>query len=339
MSRKPKFKFRTEDVVRTYHALKSMKVTAKKLGCCEPTVRAHLRRAGERPVYGPVNLNLDPQEVARLYRKLHSTGRVARQLGCSVPTVMIYLKKAGQDCVYRTGPRPWVVPRNKLNLDERDVAKAYKKLKNMAKVAEKFECSSSVISAILDKHKIARTRPPVTKEQLKKLHDGHMRARHMGMGAGEQHPSWRGGKKTYACSVCGTLIQRAPSSVGEHTICSKECQRVFNLSRQGEKAGGWKGGLTPLQKLIRNSMRYKAWRLAVYERDGFACQDCIGRGGDLNAHHLEQMSDLLTMYKIKTMADAEMCKALWDVDNGLTVCVRCHQKRHPELNLVMLKTS
>ena len=59
---------------------------------------------------------------------------------------------------------------------------------------------------------------------------------------------------------------------------------------------------------------YKKWRLAVYQRDGYVCQDCKTRGGRLVAHH------------IKTWADHRELR--YEVSNGITLCEACHDKRH-----------
>lgn len=61
--------------------------------------------------------------------------------------------------------------------------------------------------------------------------------------------------------------------------------------------------------------RYKAWRLAVFKRDGFRCQSC-GFTGDkynpLQAHHLHSQYNFP---KLKFL-----------VENGMTLCLKCHRK-------------
>lgn len=63
----------------------------------------------------------------------------------------------------------------------------------------------------------------------------------------------------------------------------------------------------------RNSDNYKKWRKEVYKRDGYVCQDC-GTKNDLQAHHImpwQRYADLR-----------------YDVDNGITLCRKCHLKAH-----------
>lgn len=44
----------------------------------------------------------------------------------------------------------------------------------------------------------------------------------------------------------------------------------------------------------------------------------------LEAHHIKSFISLLRKYKVKTLLQAIKCKELWDVNNGLTLCEKCH---------------
>lgn len=63
----------------------------------------------------------------------------------------------------------------------------------------------------------------------------------------------------------------------------------------------------------RNSQRYKAWRTAVFERDGFCCNKC-GTKNDIQAHH------------IKTWKHNKELR--YQVSNGITLCRKCHLEAH-----------
>lgn len=78
---------------------------------------------------------------------------------------------------------------------------------------------------------------------------------------------------------------------------------------KGEGAVNWKGGITPEHKLIRNSKAYQDWRTKVFKRDNHTCQEC-GDQGYLNAHHIKPF--------------AKFPEFRFDVDNGITVCLDCH---------------
>ena len=98
------------------------------------------------------------------------------------------------------------------------------------------------------------------------------------------------------------------------------------LSQLGEKGSGWKGGRVNLNNQIRESFLYKEWRKAVFERDKYVCQGCNQKGGYLEVHHKESVNNILNRYQIKTIKEAELCKELWNISNGVTYCVRCHKK-------------
>jgi 5-methylcytosine-specific restriction endonuclease McrA len=58
---------------------------------------------------------------------------------------------------------------------------------------------------------------------------------------------------------------------------------------------------------------YKEWRLAVFKRDNFICVECgDGRGGNLEADHIKPWA-IFPQFR-------------YDVSNGRTLCVSCHEK-------------
>jgi 5-methylcytosine-specific restriction endonuclease McrA len=79
---------------------------------------------------------------------------------------------------------------------------------------------------------------------------------------------------------------------------------------RGEKAYQWKGGVTPINRTIRNSLEYRSWREAVFERDNYTCQFCGVRGGYLEADHIKQF--------------AYFPDLRYEVLNGRTLCRPCH---------------
>lgn len=96
---------------------------------------------------------------------------------------------------------------------------------------------------------------------------------------------------------------------------------------KNEKNPNWKGGITKLVEKIRKCKKYKEWRTCVYRRDNYTCQDCEKKGGDLEAHHKKDFAKIIEENSIKTLKNASLCKELWEVDNGITLCPDCHQKR------------
>jgi len=117
-----------------------------------------------------------------------------------------------------------------------------------------------------------------------------------------QFPEWTRGKQT------GPKHYRWPE---ERRLALAERQR-------GEKSHLWRGGETPESVLARLSVEYQIWRKAVLARDKETCQDCGHVSRRNHAHHLKA----LRVY-------AEM---RYDVENGVTLCGRCHRIRENQVS-------
>ena len=89
-----------------------------------------------------------------------------------------------------------------------------------------------------------------------------------------------------------------------------------NLKNLGENNGMWKGGITPLNRLLRRSSMYKIWRESIFLRDNFTCQNsnceyCGNKQGIyLHAHHVKSFS--------------QYPKLRFKIDNGITYCEEFH---------------
>ena len=92
---------------------------------------------------------------------------------------------------------------------------------------------------------------------------------------------------------------------------------------------------TPIKIYIRQSERYKKWRLDIFKRDNFVCQVCGIKGGwnkklkkriIIQADHIYPLSKILNEEKLKNVKDVMNCKRLWDKKNGRTLCYKCHRK-------------
>lgn len=80
----------------------------------------------------------------------------------------------------------------------------------------------------------------------------------------------------------------------------------------GSNCHFWKGGVTAIHKMIRESAEYKHWRKAVFARDNYTCQECNERGGELHPHHIKPFADFP--------------ETRFDINNGVTLCKKCHEK-------------
>ena len=116
---------------------------------------------------------------------------------------------------------------------------------------------------------------------------------------------------------------------------SDEWKLKMSERQRGEKSNNWKGGISPLNKIIRNHLDYSIWRKAIFERDNFTCQNCkirchkgLGKTVVLHPHHIKPFSIIMREYNIKKFEEAISCKELWDVNNGITFCKECHKNAH-----------
>lgn len=90
-------------------------------------------------------------------------------------------------------------------------------------------------------------------------------------------------------------------------------------------------GITPLYKLIRDSTKYAEWRQKIFIRDSFICQKCGEKGMAIEAHHKKSFCKLIKeVQKYLPLMDlyegAMIYIPLWDIDNGITLCIKCHNK-------------
>ena len=96
--------------------------------------------------------------------------------------------------------------------------------------------------------------------------------------------------------------------------------------RRREKSTNWKGGTTELNQGIRCLFKYRLWRSDVFTRDDYTCQECFIRGNILNAHHIKELNTLIKENNIETKEQALECEELWNINNGTTLCIKCHNK-------------
>ncbi len=144
--------------------------------------------------------------------------------------------------------------------------------------------------------------------------------------------------KIFKCDLCGTKIEEAwPKYEKDNYHLCTEC--AFKKGLIGKKAfldsvgigidvhiginlAGeiecWQGKSVPpwerSNEQQRGTPEYINWRKEVFKRDKYTCQECGQVGGELNAHHIKSFSK----YK----------KLRTDLNNGITLCERCHKKLH-----------
>jgi hypothetical protein len=108
---------------------------------------------------------------------------------------------------------------------------------------------------------------------------------------------------------------------------TEEHKKNISLSKLGSNNPMWLGGRTSWKITLRGSGRYKQWRKAVFERDGYQC--VVGgkeHGIKLQVDHIYPLCSILDDFNINSMEDAIQCEGLWDINNGRTLCRECHKK-------------
>lgn len=108
--------------------------------------------------------------------------------------------------------------------------------------------------------------------------------------------------------------------------------------RRGKEAPSWKGGITPIHRMVRTMKEYFQWRHEVYERDNYKCTECKIHGVILNADHIIPFSYILRTEGIRTPDDARKSSILWDVENGRTLCKQCHDNSPTVNHRILLIT-
>ncbi len=124
----------------------------------------------------------------------------------------------------------------------------------------------------------------------------------------------------------GTTMKIVNNRPGMRAKRNKAAKGRPNPQNRGNKNGRWKGGISYLGSLVRSSFKHRQWRDDVFVRDDFTCQKCWQKGVFLNVHHLKSFSSIIQKYEITTLEEALSCQELFNINNGVTLCVKCHKE-------------
>ena len=103
-----------------------------------------------------------------------------------------------------------------------------------------------------------------------------------------------------------------PWNKGLNKKTDKRIERM-SKDRMGIKNWMWKDDTTQSWR-DKHKRELRKWRERIFERDNYTCQKCGERGGQLHPHHIRHLS--------------EYPEEALDIDNGITLCIRCHKKEH-----------
>jgi len=164
---------------------------------------------------------------------------------------------------------------------------------------------------------------------------------------GVQKSFWKGKKRNketiakmikgnfVSCKWCEKEVWIVPSYIKKY--CSKKCYAEWMIKNEkfkGKNNPKWKGGITPLVLQIRHCRKSIEWRNKIFKRDNYTCRRCKKRGQEIHAHHYpKSFSQIFNDYQIKTLKEALNCKEFWNIENGRTLCKRCHYDKRTNYKL------
>lgn len=113
--------------------------------------------------------------------------------------------------------------------------------------------------------------------------------------------NWRYKKELHFCKECG---------FEKNTPNIKICKKCTTKKLRWVNHPNYKDGSSINQR--NYSYEYKKWRMDVFKRDCFSCQECWYKWKDIQAHH------------IKTVKNSP--NLIHDINNWITLCIKCHNK-------------
>ena len=116
--------------------------------------------------------------------------------------------------------------------------------------------------------------------------------------------------------------------------CSRNLDKVAQrgLKTRRDKHYKWLGGISKLNIAIRLLTEYRKWQRSIKKRDK-ACIYC-NSVLSLESHHLIELRIIIENNQLNNVDDARNCQDLWDINNGITLCKKCHylihDRKYPE---------
>ena len=126
---------------------------------------------------------------------------------------------------------------------------------------------------------------------------------------GINHPSYKGGKVSLLCKVCGKEYFVIPARTKISVVCSRECYGVWrSRNYAGENHPLWKGAG---ETFYTWSKEWRELRLYILKRDKYKCQRCgLKEKRSLQVHHIIPFAEGQTHFF------------------AVTLCNSCHTKIH-----------
>jgi hypothetical protein len=120
------------------------------------------------------------------------------------------------------------------------------------------------------------------------------------------------GKKRTEENKAKLRITRARQIMRPKTI--EERLHLSKARKNNPNWHTWKGGITPINRALRQGLEANLWREAVFARDNWTCQKTNIRGGSLVVHHIQNFS--------------QWPELRFALDNGITLSKQSHKEFH-----------
>jgi 5-methylcytosine-specific restriction endonuclease McrA len=137
----------------------------------------------------------------------------------------------------------------------------------------------------------------------------------------------KGDNRRTGCKQSEAMKQKVSEANRKYWASHPDELAARGEQMRGENHYKWKGGATKLNIAIRQMNENRKWMDAVKERDGGKCVRC-GSADQVESHHIIELVMLIELYEVKTRDEARGITAFWDLDNGQTLCQRCHYAHH-----------
>ena len=170
----------------------------------------------------------------------------------------------------------------------------------------------------------------------------------------ETHDNYWKGKKL-SKRVRKIMSENAKKRIGKlnpfygktHTLETRELIRKSRKLYLGEKSSNWKGGISPLNIMIRSMEENRNLIKNALKRDSYICETCKKEhSGKMEGHHKKAFSlillEFLNQYsQFSPIEDKETLVRLatayepfWDINNIKTLCKKCHKLEHRSLEKI-----
>jgi hypothetical protein len=140
-----------------------------------------------------------------------------------------------------------------------------------------------------------------------KHHSKQTKKKLSGMNAGSMHPMY--GKQMSVETKEKISKKRLGFKFTKESI--EKMKQSHKGLLAGEKHPNWRGGISRAYKTGYYSLKYKEWRISVFERDHYTCMCCGKVGGYLTAHHIKSF--------------AHYPELRFSLSNGVALCEDCHK--------------